>query len=131
MAVERIEVDSQSLLNEVGTLSAEELDTLPFGAIQLDATGTILTYNKAEERLSGRKAEQVVGKNFFREIAPCTRVKRFFGAFESGVMRRELNEVFDFVFRFPSGDREVRIRMIYSGVPKPAVWIFVTPIAIH
>jgi photoactive yellow protein len=128
MAVERIEVDVDLLAQEIGTLSPGELDALPFGAIQLDAAGTILTYNKAEERLSGRKADLVVGKNFFQEIAPCTRVKRFHGAFETGVQRRELNEVFDFLFRFPSGAREVRIRMIYSGVPKPAVWIFVTPI---
>lgn len=128
MAVERIEVDVDLLMQEVGSLSPVELDALPFGAIQLDETGTILTYNKAEERLSGRKAESVVGKNFFRDIAPCTRVKRFHGTFEIGVQRQKLNEVFDFLFRFPSGAREVRIRMIYSGVPKPAVWIFVTPI---
>lgn len=128
MAVERIEVDAESLLAEVGNLSAAELDALPFGAIQLDAEGTILAYNKAEERISGREAKLVVGKNFFRDIAPCTRVKKFAGAFESGVARRELNEVFDFVFRFPTGDREVRIRMIYSEMPKAAVWIFVTPI---
>jgi photoactive yellow protein len=128
MAVERIEVDADLLMHEVGSLSPSELDALPFGAIQLDASGTILTYNKAEERLSGRKADSVVGKNFFREIAPCTRVKSFHGAFETGVQRQQLNEVFDFLFKFPSGAREVRIRMIYSGVPKPAVWIFVTPI---
>jgi photoactive yellow protein len=128
MAVERIEVDVDLLMHEVGSLSPLELDALPFGAIQLDATGTILTYNKAEERLSGRKADSVVGKNFFREIAPCTRVKTFQGAFEIGVQRQQLNEVFDFLFKFPSGAREVRIRMIYSAVPKPAVWIFVTPI---
>jgi photoactive yellow protein len=74
----------------------------------------------------GRKAADVVGKNFFRDVAPCTRVQRFFGAFQTGVERRVLNEVFDFTFRFPTGARDVRIRMIYSG---SAVWIFVTPIA--
>ena len=128
MAVERIEINAELLAQEIGTMSMDELDALPFGAIQLDADGTILSYNKAEERLSGRSAEVVIGKNFFRDVAPCTRVKHFQGAFESGVRRRELNEVFDFLFRFTSGTREVRVRMIYSGVPKPAVWIFVTPI---
>ncbi|HYC93008.1 MAG TPA: hypothetical protein VEO54_27635 [Thermoanaerobaculia bacterium] len=42
-------------------------------------------------------------------------MQRFFGAFQAGVERRELNEVFDFTFRFPAGARDVRIRMIYSG----------------
>ncbi|HYR28187.1 MAG TPA: PAS domain-containing protein [Thermoanaerobaculia bacterium] len=125
MAVQRIEIDAESLAGEIGSMSANELDALPFGAIQLDEEGVVLSYNKAEEKISGRKASEVVGKHFFRDVAPCTRVKRFFGAFQAGVERRELNEVFDFTFRFPTGPREVRIRMIYS---RAAVWIFVTPL---
>ena len=126
MSVQRIEVSADAIVSEVGSLTPEQLDALPFGAIQLDAAGTILAYNKAEEKISGRSASDVVGKNFFRDVAPCTRVQRFFGAFQAGVERRQLNEVFDFTFRFPTGARDVRIRMIYSGT---AVWIFVTPIA--
>lgn len=125
MSIQRIEIRPESILAEVGQLSREELDVLPFGVIELDASGTVLSYNKAEERLAGRTRADVVGKNFFRDIAPCTRVQRFFGAFEVGVERKALNEVFDFTFHFPTGDREVRIRMIYSD---PVVWIFVTPI---
>lgn len=125
MTVQRYNVDSDSIAAEVGLLTAAELDALPFGAIQLDAQGFVLSYNKAEEKLSGRRREEVVGKNFFRDIAPCTRVQRFYGAFQTGVERRSLNEVFDFTFRFPGGARDVRIRMILSGA---AVWVFVTPI---
>jgi photoactive yellow protein len=125
MTIQRIEVTAESILGEVGRLTAEELDALPFGAIELDSAGTVLSYNKAEERLAGRQRADVVGRNFFRDIAPCTRVQRFFGAFQVGVERKELNEVFDFTFKFPAGDREVRIRMIYSA---GTVWIFVTPI---
>jgi len=124
MAVQRFEVDPDSIIAELGLMGAEELDALPFGAIQLDAEGTILAYNKTEERISGRRREDVIGKNFFRDVAPCTRVQRFFGAFQAGVDRRELNEVFDFTFRFPAGARDVRIRMIHSS---QTVWIFVTP----
>jgi photoactive yellow protein len=125
MTVQRFDVAPESIASEVGLLTAEQLDALPFGAIQLDADGVVLTYNKAEEKLSGRRREEVVGKSFFHDIAPCTRVQRFFGAFQAGVERRELNEVFDFTFRFLSGARDVRIRMIYSG---STVWVFVTPI---
>lgn len=128
MSVQRIEVDADSLLNEVGLLTPEELDTLPFGAIQLDANGFVLAYNRTEEQISGRKRDEVVGKNFFTEVAPCTRVRKFYGAFQIGVDRRSLNEVFDFTFRFPNAPRDVRIRMIYSGNPRPGVWIFVTPL---
>jgi photoactive yellow protein len=126
MVVQRFDVDADAMTGEIGRLSAEELDALPFGAIQLDPAGTILAYNKTEEKLSGRSRSEVGGKTFFRDVAPCTRVQRFFGAFQTGIERRELNEVFDFTFRFPAGAREVRIRMIYSGT---AVWVFVTPLA--
>ncbi len=128
MAVTRIEVDPASIIGEVGAMSAPELDALPFGAIRLDPAGIILNYNKTEEKISGRAAKDVIGKSFFSDVAPCTRVKRFFGAFQTGVDRRDLNEVFDFTFRFPAATREVRIRMIYSATPTPGVWIFVTPI---
>lgn len=128
MTVQRIDVDAESLLSEAGMLTPEELDTLPFGAIQLDANGIVLAYNRTEEQISGRKRDEVVGKNFFTEVAPCTRVRKFYGAFQNGVDRRSLNEVFDFTFRFPTAPRDVRIRMIYSANPRPGVWIFVTPL---
>ena len=110
-------------------MSAQELDLLPFGTIQVDPAGTVLTYNSAEERLANRSRVNVVGKNFFQDVAPCTRVKRFLGAFQEGVEKKLLNEVFDFTFHFPTGSKEVRIRMIYTETPRPSVWIFVTPLS--
>ena len=128
MAVQRIEVDADSIAGEIGRLTAADLDALPFGAIQLDRDGKVLLYNRAEECISGRSRQEVIGKNFFSEVAPCTRVRRFYGAFQEGIGRNAINEVFDFTFRFPQGTREVRIRLIYSENPQPCVWIFVTPI---
>jgi len=128
MPLHRIEIDADAIAGELGRMSSIDFDVLPFGAIQLDHDGRILMYNKTEERISGRKREDVVGRNFFTEVAPCTRVKRFFGAFQAGIERRELNEVFDFTFKFPEAARDVRIRMIYSDAPRPGVWIFVTPL---
>ena len=130
MTIQRIELELDRIKDEVGRMSAAEIDELPFGAIQLDGSGTVLAYNRYEAALAGRERAKVVGKNFFREVAPCTRVREFFGAFEEGVRRRELDEVFDFVFRFPQGDRHVRIRMVLPKVASGAVsvWIFVTPI---
>jgi photoactive yellow protein len=127
MSLLKIDVDSNALAEEVGNLSGAEIDSLPFGAIRLAADGTVLSYNSAEEKISGRRRDDVIGRNFFAEIAPCTRVRAFFGAFEEGLKRRNLNEIFDFTFRFPGGPKEVRIRMIYSE-PVDSVWIFVTPL---
>ena len=128
MSLHKIEIEPEAIVAELGSMTNADFDTLPFGAIQLDREGNVLLYNKAEEQLSGRKRVDVVGRNFFTDVAPCTRVRRFLGAFQVGIERRELNEVFDFTFRFPEAAREVRIRMIYSDAPRPGVWIFVTPL---
>ena len=128
MPLQRYEVTADRLADEIGTLSALEIDELPFGAIQLDLNGKITAYNRYEEKLAGRRRADVLGRNFFDEVAPCTRVRRFRGAFQAGVERKELNEVFDFTFRFPTGSREVRIRMVFTPHIQNAVWIFVTPL---
>jgi len=128
MSIQKIEVDLDRISAEIGRLSSGEIDELPFGAIQLDESGVILTYNQFESKLARREKKDVVGRNFFEDIAPCTRVKAFYGAFLEGVRRQELDEVFDFIFKFSHGPRHVRIRMVYSTLGRRSIWIFVTPI---
>lgn len=128
MSTQKIEMQPEAIMHEASNLTSKELDLLPFGAIHVDRNGVIDAYNVAEEQLASRTREDVMGKSFFDQVAPCTRVKKFYGAFQEGILRGQLNEVFDFSFRFPHGIREVRIRMIYSDTPKPGVWIFVTPL---
>jgi photoactive yellow protein len=101
---------------EVLSMTAAQADRLPWGIIRLRGDGEVVLYNVAESKLSGRPIELVVGKNFFREVAPCTRVREFEGrqaarraAGESGV------DEFEFVFQFPGDAMVVSIRMIYSA----------------
>ena len=105
-------------------LSPEALDELPMGAIKLDAEGNILLYNTGESRISGRQRSEVVGKNFFEEVAPCTNVREFAGEFRAGVERRELNHVFPYTFDFRMRPVRVWIRLYYSEATESA-WIFV------
>ena len=58
--------------NVLAKLTAREVDQLAFGAVQLDGKGTILQYNAAEASITGRDPKAVIGKNFFRDVAPCT-----------------------------------------------------------
>ena len=41
-----------NVLENADTMSTEELDKLPYGMIQLDATGRILNYNAVESKLA-------------------------------------------------------------------------------
>lgn len=95
-------------------LTTTELDALPFGVIELDPDGTVLTYNRSEQRLSGRAAREVVGRNFFTDVAPCTRVKEFQGRFRSFLAASEGLASFSFVFPFPSGAVKVRVSFVRS-----------------
>ena len=91
-------------------LTTAELDDLSVGVIQVDGTGTIVSYSKAEGRLSGRDPVKVLGRNFFREVAPCTHLPAFYGRFIEGVRRGDLDTVFGFTFGFDPPAR-VEVRM--------------------
>lgn len=106
----------------VEDLDESTIDTCPFGVIRIDSAGKILAYNSYEERLAGLRREDVLGKSFFFEVAPCTRVRAFYGRFLDGIARGSLHAVFGFVFPFASGDRRVQITL-YSHLGD--VWILV------
>ena len=95
----------------VSRLSPGELDQLPYGLICLDANGRVVHYNDAESRLARLPKERVIGKNFFADVAPCTRVREFEGEFYELV--RDASKIrvrtFDFVFRFRHSEQHVTI----------------------
>lgn len=111
--------DSADLLTE------DELDGLPFGVIQLNPAGRVLRYNRAEAELAGMEPDRVIGRSFFTEIAPCTRVQRFYGAFLEGVAAGALDEIFPYEFEFRDGRRkDVVVSMFYSSASH-SVWVVV------
>lgn len=89
-------------------------DRLPLGYITLDAAGTVLAFNAVEARASGLRPEEVVGRDFFRDVAPCTGVKDFAGRYAEMVERgRAAVDTFRYVFRFAGGERLVQIYLAY------------------
>lgn len=108
----------------VGEIKESELDGQPFGVIRLDTAGRVLSYNLYEEHLARRDRRDVIGKSFFFDVAPCTRVRRFYGRFLDGVARRSLHATFGFVFAFAHGERSVEITLLYRE-EEDAVWVLV------
>lgn len=86
---------------------------LPTGLVVLDRRGRVLLYNREEARLSGRRVEAVEGRDFFTEVAPCTQVRELAGLYHQAMADdgAELDEDLEFVFPFPHGEVDVRIRM--------------------
>ena len=101
-----------------------ELDQLPIGAIRLDKEGKILSYNQTEAHLAGRKKENVVGKNFFTDVAPCANVQAFAGKFREGVQKGSLHTVFPYVFDYEMEPRHVWVTLFYNNETDTA-WVFI------
>ena len=106
-------------------MAPEELDHLPYGMIQLDRTGRILKYNAVESRLASLRQEDAIGKQFFTEIAPCTKVKEFYGRFMEGVLHESLDTSFRFHFAFKMSPRDVTVRLLYSKHSR-TVWVLIS-----
>ena len=117
-------MDTLQELEKITRMSEQELDGLPFGAIRLDRTGRILSYNMTESKLTGRDPRRVIGRNFFTEVAPCTNVQGFAGRFREGVAKGELHAIFPYRFDFKMAPRDVSVTLFYSKQSESA-WVFV------
>ena len=113
------------VLERADVLTEDELDSLPMGMIQLDRAGTVLKFNQTESNLARVDKSEALGKSFFDEVAPCTKVQEFYGKFVEGVENRNLHTVFPYTFRFRDGrQKNVVISMFYSG-STDTVWVLV------
>ncbi|MBL8955884.1 MAG: PAS domain-containing protein [Myxococcaceae bacterium] len=94
----------------------EQLDELPFGVIALSPEGVVLRYNLAESRLARLDRTTVYGRDFFREVAPCTATEEFQGRFTKLVASGEPGPVrFSYVFDFTFGAQEVEVELLRAG----------------
>ncbi|HZI13886.1 MAG TPA: PAS domain-containing protein [Myxococcus sp.] len=116
---------ADELLRQADELASADLDSLPFGMIQLDREGRILKFNQAEARMARINRDRQLGRSFFDEVAPCTKVREFYGRFQEGLSKRNLYETFGFVFKFDHGWRNVAITMMYSD-KTDSVWVLVS-----
>lgn len=115
--------DDQAAATLAG-MNPEEFNSLAFGAIELDEKGTILRYNEAEGAITGRDPKEVIGKNFFMEVAPCTDSPEFRGRFRDGVNSGDLNITFEYLFTFQMRPTKVSVRMKQS-LTGDSYWVFV------
>ena len=117
-------METLQTLENIDRMNVEELDALPFGAIRLDKSGKILSYNMTESKLTGRDPKRVIGRNFFTDVAPCTNVQAFAGRFREGVAKGEMHVIFPYRFDFEMAPRDVTVTLFWSQQTETA-WVFV------
>lgn len=108
----------------IDSFTPDEFDSLPYGVIKLDRDGVILAYNAVEGKFSGLLADEVIGKNYFSDIAPCTALTDFEQKYREGMESGYLNEFFDFVFNFPGRPMNVQIHL-KSSPSHEGGWAFI------
>jgi photoactive yellow protein len=112
-------VQVSSVAAQPDGLLSEVIEHLPLGMIVLDRHARVALYNRAEERLAGRQRARVLGRDFFREVAPCLAVERLAGFFHDRIGQSPIDVRFDFSFPLPFVEtpREVALRLfsIESG----------------
>jgi photoactive yellow protein len=115
---------SESVLSRLGDLKLEEANELPFGVIQLDDEGNIILYNRYESELSKLSANDVIGKNFFQIVAPCTNNRLFKGKFDYGIAHNALDDEFLYTFTYRLRPTNVAVHL-YRDNNSNTNWIFI------
>jgi len=87
------------------------MDALPFGVVGMSRDGTVLIYNAAEGAFSGLTPSRVIGRDFFRSVAPCTNNYMIAQRFES---EPELDATISYVFTLRMSPTPVRLRLLSS-----------------
>ena len=119
-----VKFSADNVANELADISDDELDALAFGAIELDRDGRILRYNAAEADISGRDQAGMVGRDFFADVAPCTRSEAFEGRFRAGMRAGKMDVQFTYVLDHEMDATEVRVRM-YTVQGNDSCWVLI------
>ena len=113
-----VDFESRDLAVRVEALSASERDALPFGAVEMDRSGKVLSYNKTQEHISGYTVP--AGGNLFevsRSPSKDELKARIMRAMDEGPVD------LDFAWIGGSSHREVRLRILSSA--RGGFWMFV------
>jgi photoactive yellow protein len=110
--MEKFEYNGVDLSLLLPRIPENEINGLPFGFVKVDLTGKILEYNMAEGEITGVDPKWALGRNFFDEVALCTKTNTFYGRFVEGVQKRFLNTTFDYVFDHRSEGVRVKVHMV-------------------
>ncbi|NRB60168.1 MAG: photoactive yellow protein [Winogradskyella sp.] len=91
------------------SMNQDAMDDLNFGVIRMDRNANIKAYNKYELNLSGNQREEVLGKDFFKQIAPCT---NNFMVAEKYLLDDIIDEEIDYIFTYRMAPTKVKLRLL-------------------
>jgi len=95
--------------------SESSLNMLPFGLIELDATtGTVLYYKPEQAENFDAPPSEIVGRNFFTEVAPVAQARDFQDLIRN--FGRSHAPAMSFNFTFLHGHRTLPVRVLLARI---------------
>lgn len=119
-----VPVAPPEILARLPRLSASEVDRFDFGCIRVSDQGIVEVYNKWESDFAGVPQASAIGRNFFRELAPCTNNRLIFGRFKEGVAQDDLNTIVSYAFTYKMRPTLVRVHLYRDSATKTN-WVLV------
>lgn len=107
--------DSPDVAEQLAGLPDDEFDALPFGVIVMDCETRVLRYNATESRFSGLPPQRVIGRNFFRDVAPCSNNRHVAQRYDLDT----LDETIAYSFALRMKPVPVTLRMLKPGKTEP------------
>ena len=102
-------------LSKLEAMTASDLDALQFGVVAMTLAGTVTAYNQYEAEVVSLDAERVIGKHFFRDIAPCTNNYMVSGLYD---LEHTLDRTIPYVFTLRMNPTRVNLRLLKDGSAK-------------
>lgn len=113
--------EAPDLARRVEALSPQARDTLPFGAVELDAMGRVLYFSAVEARQSGFH-QPTDGRGFFTTIAPCMNTPHVRGRLDQAMREGRVDLEVGWHGDYRDEDAFMRIRAQSSS--RGGVWLF-------
>ena len=123
-------VDDETL-NRLDEMDPSELDDLDVGVVRLSDDGTVEYLNAAALQLPGLSSTDArtdaVGKNFFLDLAPSTNNNLFYGRFQKGQRRGEMDARFPYTFTSPDEGPQPFAVHLHRKPDGEATWLLYHP----
>lgn len=113
------------IANELNKLSPAEINLIPYGVILLNSDATILNFNNYEAAIIKRTASELIGKNFFEDVAPCFKVPDFYDKFKLAAETGDVNIVFEYYLKNNIYDLKIKVHLLNDVEDKKKIWLLI------
>ena len=87
---------------------------VPLGLVELDEAGTVLYYNRDGGPVACAPTHEMVGRNFYTDVAPVADAQEFRNALAAFRRAHAPSHSFDFTFR--AGDASLSTRILLARI---------------